>query len=61
MGIPVSSTGSLGCGNWQIILALLLVHSVMWASQQELTVVSQFLPSPYINQNFGKPISLLAT
>jgi hypothetical protein len=62
---PISYWFAWLCGraneNWQVVLALLLVHSVPWASQWKLTVVLQFPLSSYINWNSWNPTALLAT
>jgi hypothetical protein len=62
---PISYWFAWLCGrpnrNWQVVLALLLVHSVLWAGQWKLTVVLQFPLSSYINWNCCNLIALQAT
>lgn len=44
-------------GNWQVVLAHLLLHSVLWARKKEMTSCLAF---SYIIRHFGKPTALLA-
>jgi hypothetical protein len=48
-------------GNWQVVFAVVLVHSVYGQVSRNWLLVLHFPPLSYIIQSFGKLIALLGT